>query len=211
MPREVNFEGASYQFPDDATDEEIFGFLDRNTEQSVSAEGEAAPTLHGEDAIKRVEEKEGIKLDPMQRRVVELEGFVDGVYEDSKGIKTSGVGQTGDYMNATFQESFDEHLNTTKRLVKGFDNYPEYLKAELVQAAYRGDLQQSKNFRRLLNAGDYEGAALEMLDHQEYLAKDTPRQIKKRLESVADAVAKYGREVGDTMLASVDNNTKTVG
>lgn len=167
-------------------------------------------TYHGEDAIQKVAEREG-ELNAKQRRIVELEGFVDGEYEDHKGIKTFGVGQTGEFMNMSFKESFDFMENQTRRLLSGYDAYPDYLQAELVQAAYRGDLQQSRKFRSLLNAGDYTGAAAEFLDHNEYLDNKTPMSIKRRLESVADAVARYAKEndsliADDQMMAQVESN-----
>ena len=54
----------------------------------------ATKTLHGKEAIKAIESKEDRKLSYKERRVVMLEGYVDGIYTDTKGIKTTGVGQT---------------------------------------------------------------------------------------------------------------------
>lgn len=155
---------------------------------------EIMPIYHGQQAIAKVEEREG-PLTPVQRRVVELEGFAENEYEDTKGILTSGVGQTNQYMSMSFKDTFSDIEGLTRRLIKGYENYPEYLQAELVQAAYRGDLQQSPTFRRKLNAGQYEDAAVEFLDHKEYLSRETPAEIKRRLESVSDAVKRFANEM----------------
>ena len=63
---------------------------------------------YGQDAVNKVTEREGHLTPPMEA-VIREEGFVDGVYEDTKGIKTSGVGQTGGYMNMSFREAFLDH------------------------------------------------------------------------------------------------------
>jgi GH24 family phage-related lysozyme (muramidase) len=148
-------------------------------------------TLHGKEAIKMVEQLEDRELNTKERRVVELEGFVPVVYKDSKGIDTFGVGQTGEFINKGFKESFDVHENRTRACIKDYDYLPEYLQAELVQAEYRGDLGMSPKFRKLFNQGLYEEAAMEFLDHAEYKDPETPTQIKNRLYAVAEAVRKY--------------------
>jgi len=147
--------------------------------------------LHGQDAIAAVSQLEGRELSPKEQRVVMLEGFVPEVYEDTKGIKTYGVGQTGKWINKTFGESFAHHEDRTRKHIKNYDKLPEWLQAELVQAEYRGDLGMSPTFRKLFNAGKYKQAASEFLDHAEYKDPNTPDQIKGRLESVAKAVAQF--------------------
>jgi GH24 family phage-related lysozyme (muramidase) len=149
---------------------------------------------YGDDAVKKVEEIEGVSLSLPQRRVVEEEGFVEGVYKDSKGIDTLGVGQTGKYMDMSFLESYAEHEEYARRVLVHWDLYPEYLQAELMSAVYRGDLQQSPKFRRLLNQCRYEEAAEEFLNHKEYFSDTTPPSIKRRLEKVSAAVSQYAVE-----------------
>ena len=144
--------------------------------------------LVGQDAVAAVEAAEG-PLTPAQRRVVELEGFSTGEYKDTKGIATSGVGQTGEFRGQSFKEVFNTFEEETARMVDDFESFPEAVRAELIQAAYRGDLQQSPKFRRLLNQGKFEEAAREFLDNAEYKNPSTPRGIKRRMEAVAEAVA----------------------
>jgi GH24 family phage-related lysozyme (muramidase) len=144
--------------------------------------------FHGKQAVKKVTEALGRPLSLLEKRVVEEEGYATGKYEDTKGIITNGVGQTGDYMGMSFDETFQAHLKEAKRLVPAFDSFPEEVQAELVQAAYRGDLGGSPTALKKLNAGDYEGFATDFLDHKEYKDKKTSSGIKRRLEKVASAV-----------------------
>ena len=149
-------------------------------------------TYYGDAAIKKVEEMLGRPLTYSEARVVEEEGFVDGVYKDTKGITTSGVGQTGKYMNMSFDETYKDHEDTARKLIKDFDVLPEALQAELVQSAYRGDLQGSPTFRKLFNAGDYSGAAKEFLDNDDYRTSlKNKTGVAGRMEHVANAVEQY--------------------
>lgn len=149
--------------------------------------------LTGQSAIARVEELEQRRLSYSERRVVEEEGFVDGYYLDSKKVLTYGVGQTKGYIEKGFHESFKAHQDDTKRMIPKFEKLPEYLRAELVQATYRGDLQGSDKARTLFNSGKYDEAATEFLDNQDYRdSKKSGSGIAKRMEKVANAIRKYG-------------------
>lgn len=187
----IKFEGVTYTFPQGSSRQQIFKYLRHR--QSKQGETNMATTYYGEEAVKKVAAAEG-ELTPSQQRIVELEGYATGDYQDHKGIVTRGVGQTGAYKDKTFKETFGDIENMTRRLVQDYDSYPEYLQSELLQAAYRGDLQQSPSFRKLLKAGDFVGASEEFLNHKEYMSRDTPDAIKRRLEAVSDAVSRYGSE-----------------
>jgi GH24 family phage-related lysozyme (muramidase) len=164
---DVEFEGAKYKFPDTATKDQVFSFLKRNRKQDTSEETTQAPTVY-----------ESSKAVP----------------KDTKGITTYGVGQTNEYMDMPFSEVYAEHEEDARRMLPGYDAYPEYLQAEIMSAAYRGDLGGSPTFRRLMNAGKYEEAAVEFLNHQEYLKPETSMGIKKRLRKVQDAVKRFAEE-----------------
>ena len=45
-----------------------------------------AKVLHGKQAIAAIEKKEKRELSYKEKRVVELEGYVDGIYTCTKGI-----------------------------------------------------------------------------------------------------------------------------
>ena len=147
-------------------------------------------TYHGASAIAQVEAREG-RLSPLERRIVELEGFVDGDYLDTKGITTSGVGQTGKYRNMSVKDSIKAHIDDTRKLIPKFDSLSPMLQQELVQANYRGDLRMSPKARKHMNKGEWDKAAAEWLDHEEY--KNTSHsQIKGRIKAVSDALAREG-------------------
>ena len=170
-----------------------------------------AKVYYGKEAVKKVEEKEGRKLSYAERRVVEEEGYVPEVYKDTKGITTYGVGQTGKYMGMSFDETFQDHLAQAKKLVPVFDTLPEEVQAELVQAAYRGDLGGSPNALKKLNAGDYEGFAQEFLNNKEYKDKKTSSGIKKRMEKVASTVASLSENPPTTAEPQGTNITEPIG
>lgn len=143
----------------------------------------------GQDAIEAVEAKEGRSLSLPEKRVVELEGFTTVPYTDTKGVVTSGVGQTGEFRGKSFRESFKVHEAKTKKLVPNLDNFSEELKAELIQATYRGDLGISKKARSLINEGKYKEAAKEFLDNDDYReAVASGSGIADRMEAVANAL-----------------------
>ena len=177
----------------DPRTKQSFGDEDSVITTEGTGEDSVATTYHGPKAIAKVEEQEG-ELTPAQKRVVELEGFVQGTYLDTKGIETAGVGQTGEWIGKSFKEAFSHHEDLTKKYINDYDQLPEYLKAELMQATYRGDLGGSPRFRRLMNRGKYDEAADEFLDNAEYKDPNTPKSIKRRMEAVADAVARYASE-----------------
>jgi len=150
----------------------------------------------GKNAITQVELKENITLNKKQKRVVELEGFVDGFYRDTKNILTYGTGQTEKYFNSGFKEAFKAHEDETKNLIPNYLNLNEDVQAELVQLAYRGDLQQSPRFRTLFNKGKYKEASQELLNHNEYnkLLIDNPNSgIIKRLNEAQDIFFNLGQ------------------
>ena len=149
----------------------------------------------GSDAIKKVEAIEG-ELTDAQKRVVELEGYVDTPYYDTKGIVTSGVGQTGEFIKKGFKASYKEHEDRAEDKIPSLKTLPEELQAELIQAEYRGDLGLSPKAVRLFNSGDYIGAASEFLSNDEYLNANTPKQIKDRMKAVADAMITYDNNRG---------------
>ena len=147
----------------------------------------------GQAAIDAIEAIEG-KLSPMECRIAIEEGFSDEVYEDSKGIATSGAGLTGEYQNMTFKEAVEAHLVRTRNRICNFDNLPEYMQIEFVQSEYRGDLGLSPTAVGLFNEGQELLAATEFLDHAEYKNPNTPKGIKARILSVATAMRRYGRD-----------------
>lgn len=142
-------------------------------------------------AIKAIESEEG-KLSPEQRFVALKEGYVNGEYLDHKGIPTRGVGQTGKFMYMSYKEAFSIlEEECAKKFIPAYPVLTERLRCVIMSAFYRGDIQQSPKFRRLFNEHRYQEAATEFLSHKEYLASNTPAQIKKRIKEVADVIVEH--------------------
>lgn len=171
--------------------------------------------FYGQDAIAKVEELEGT-LSEEEKRIVSLEGFVDVPYLDSEGNWTIGAGLSKKFKDSTFKEAFVKHRDRAAKSIKGFDELPELLRAELIQAEYRGDLGQSKKFREKFNKartmGDYILAAEEFLDNKDYRkSRKKGTGIADRMQAVADAVVQYGFEAplndtqGDVRVAIQSN------
>lgn len=166
--------------------------------EEKAPEVQAAPKNTGErfvgrEAVEAVKAREG-DLTPEMERVIEEEGFVDGVYLDDKGNETSGVGQTGKYKGMTFKESFLAHREIAEKLVKDFDSLSPDLRKELIQLTYRSDLQISKNTVALINEGKYSEAADELLRHDEYLERKKKKDdgVTRRLEAAYHALKREG-------------------
>jgi GH24 family phage-related lysozyme (muramidase) len=154
-----------------------------------------AKALHGNKAVKAVEEQLGRPLTYGERRVVEEEGFVPEVYLDTKGVKTYGVGQTGEWIEKGFPAAYQDHVRRAEGYIPNLTELPEYLQAELIQAEYRGDLGGSPKFRKLFKKGKFEEAAEEFLDNDDYRnSKKEKTGVHKRMQRVADAVRKYGKQ-----------------
>lgn len=139
---------------------------------------------HGRAAIEALEHDEGIELNEIERRTVMVEGYATEPYQDTKGIWTNKAGQTGEWLNRPFRDAFLHHVERAKKILPDWRIYPTGLKAELMQACYRGDLTGSPKACQFMRSGLWEAAALEWLNHQEFQDPDTPKGIKKRILAV---------------------------
>jgi hypothetical protein len=150
------------------------------------------PVYYSIKAQKIMRDKLGRSLTNKEKRVLSEEAYVDGRYYDVGEI-ASGVGQTGEFMDKGFVASLQEHEERVRRELPDYDLYPEYLQEEFLQSMYRGDILISPLAMDHFRAGRYDEASKEFLDHAEYKNKRTPKQIKARIKSVSDAMAKYGK------------------
>lgn len=159
-----------------------------------------APVFYGEEAVREVERLEG-PLNNIERSLVHHEGYVPGDYKDDKGISTAGVGQTGKFKGMRFKDVASTFVNETRRYIPDYDLLPEPVKEGLVSLAYRGDLQQSPTFRKLIAKGDYVAASKELLNHKEYKARKKKRKpdgVVRRLEEISSTIRKYGEALQKT-------------
>jgi GH24 family phage-related lysozyme (muramidase) len=152
-------------------------------------------TYHGAQAITQVELQEGRPLTYIEKVIVNDEGYVDGNYFDTKGIQTSGVGQTGVYQDMSFTETVAAHVKRAEGKLPEYKSYPEWLQAELVSAEYRGDLGQSPKAMAFARAGQWDKAAAEFLNNAEYKHAKTPKSIKARMRRTAAAMSRYGQQL----------------
>jgi len=139
---------------------------------------------HGQAAVDAVEAKEGILLTEMERRTVMCEGYATEPYKDTKGILTSGCGQTGHWIDKPFRDAFNHHADRAAARFPDWRLYPSYLKSELVAAEYRGDLGLSRKACEHIRNGRWEIAAGEFLDNDEYRNPATSDGIKRRLRAL---------------------------
>jgi GH24 family phage-related lysozyme (muramidase) len=181
----IDFDGELHEFPDDFTDEEIGMALTGGKSNKIYA---------GKAAVKQVVAAEGA-LTPQQEHLVMLEGYASGEYSDTKGIKTTGVGQTGKFAKMPFKQVYDIHVKRAQSRVGGFKDLPVYVRQELVQAEYRGDLAGSPKFLAKLNARDYKAAAEEFLDNEDYRESvEDGTGVASRMELVHQALLRLAEE-----------------
>lgn len=152
--------------------------------------------LHGSDAVRAVEAREG-PLSELESRLVVDEGYSPDVYADSKGNLTTGVGQTGKFMDGSFKEAVATKVQAAKRLVPKFDELPVDIQYSILQAVYRGDAKADHDWISDINAGKFSDAAAELLDHKSY--KQLKRRgvnngVTRRLESASRSLLDYARQ-----------------
>jgi len=151
----------------------------------------------GNNAVEIVERTFDVELTPQQKRIVKLEGYATQPYKDDKGNWTTGVGQTGIYMDMTPIEAMEAKEREVSEYIPSYSSLPTSVKTELFQLHYRGDLAQSPKFRELFNAGKSEEASVELLNHQEYKKRKQKvgasyrDGVVKRLEEAAAVFANY--------------------
>jgi len=168
------------------------------------AENTKPKVYRGDDAVKVIERKFDVKLPPEYKRVVMLEGYAPEPYEDdNRKIWTTGVGQTGIYMDMTPIEAMQAKEREVSEYIPNYATLPTDIRAEIFQLHYRGDLGQSPKFRELFNTGKYEEASVELLNHEEYRRRKNAQigasyrdGVVKRLEEASAVFANYTGQEG---------------
>jgi GH24 family phage-related lysozyme (muramidase) len=150
--------------------------------------------LHGTPAVLAVQTMLGRLLTPIEEHLVRQEGYSTKEYKDTKGIATTGVGQTGEFSDMSFDEVMQAQADKTRRLFPGFDTLPEELQKNIFSSVYRGSLSGSPKTIELFNSGDRAAAADEFLNNDEFRNPKTPQSIKDRMQATADAMRAHPRE-----------------
>lgn len=148
----------------------------------------------GDKAVKEVEKRLGRELEPRFKHIVREEGFFAGRYMDDREknpVETGGVGQTGEYLNMPLSQVFKRQESDLSNMIPSYNDQPEEVKAALLSAKYRGDMKPKFKWVKHFNAGNYEDAAKELLDHKEYRSrksKDPNDGVVKRLDHISETI-----------------------
>ena len=104
---------------------------------------------------------------------------------------------TDNQIDTLFAYDLPRYVERAKKLVSNFDNLPLYIRQAIVDMSYRGDLGDSPKTRALINRGDFEGAAIESINRQDYRDAEGNgmKGIRKRLDARKSAFLKYDREL----------------
>jgi len=155
--------------------------------------------LHGKAAVKAAQQYYGEPMiDPIAEHIIEEEGFVPGVYKDTKMIDTEGVGLTGDFIGKNFfTEVMPLFIQKAMKFDKNYVKLPENTKKALVSMVYRGDIKHSHKTAKLIKKGEYKKAAKEYLNHGDYKASKAKNEkagrivhgVQRRMEANARAIA----------------------
>ena len=160
----------------------------------------ARRSYYGDEAVNMAAKANGYKgvIDPVARHLIHEEGFVEGAYADDVGVKTRGVGQTGEWMGKNlFTEVIPHFENKSRKVVPGYDELPDNVRGAILSAVYRGDLSKDHDTAKLLRAGKGAEAADEYLNHAEYkerLAKNPEDGVVKRMQRNAANFRTIGQE-----------------
>jgi hypothetical protein len=149
---------------------------------------------YGKKAVSHFEGLYNIKLTKPQKRIVEVEGFVNGYYKDHKGILTYGVGQTGEHIQKGFFSAFEDRQDKVEDIFGPVGMMSEDVSSELTQLMYRGDIKKSHKWVGMFKEGRYKDASVELLDHKEYKgykAEGKTNSITERLERASSVIGTY--------------------
>jgi GH24 family phage-related lysozyme (muramidase) len=137
------------------------------------------------------------------------EGFRPTTYIPTPGDKkTIGFGHTGKYAvpGGVMDESKGEDVlrqdaeartDVIRSQIPEFDSLPFEIATQLGQSAYRGGITGSPKTVEHINKGDFQEAAKEFLDNDEYRDAEARGRsgIRKRMEAVSEALSKPGTGV----------------
>ena len=120
-------------------------------------------------------------------------------------VPTIGHGHTGSYAKpgakmtpqeagALLKNDINLREPELKRLMPAFNDFPPELQVPLASSHYRGSLGGSPKTLAHINAGEFEKAADEFLDNNEYRNAEARGRagIRPRMERTSNALRKFG-------------------
>jgi GH24 family phage-related lysozyme (muramidase) len=163
-----------------------------------------------EFAIKRVNDKNEKSLnnaiESFKQTIRDAEGLELEAYKPDEDEEqfTIGYGRYGveEGMTITEEEAEEfldedvrERLDSIVDLLPQFNSYPNDLQQAIFSEHYRGSIQQSPKTRELINSGDFDEAAIEFLDNEEYEEAEERGipGIRPRMEKVSELLKKYAK------------------
>jgi GH24 family phage-related lysozyme (muramidase) len=127
---------------------------------------------HGSLAVKMAAEYWDFPLNQIGRLCSDLikeEGFVPELYTDTKDVQTFGVGQTAEWLDKDFfREVYPMFLKEAESYSARFYSLPYDTRFALLSAVYRGDLKRTHKTAALIRNNEWEAAAEEYLNHNDY-------------------------------------------
>ena len=169
--------------------------------------------LEGDRAIAFAQRLKGSPLTEAEKEVVLREGYSPVKYADDKGIPTIGFGQTGAAMKKDFFSVFNQKEKEITRYFPNYNKLDDNMKATLMGLYYRGDVKKDYNWVKEFNKGNYEAAATNLLDNDEYrkrLEAGGPDGVVDRFNSAFSNIMNYGQsktkpvDVGTTQMSGND-------
>ena len=134
------------------------------------------------------------------------EGLRNETYIPTRGdVPTIGYGHTGSYAKpgayvsdgqaeAILKKDIQDREGQLKSLMPEYETFPMELQLPLASSHFRGSLGGSPKTLEHINAGEFEKAADELLDNDEYRNAEARGRagIRPRMERTANALRKFG-------------------
>ena len=164
--------------------------------------------LHGADAVAKARELLGRPLSASEAHIASVEGYSLETYDDTKGVKTVGFGQTGEFSGMPFDEVVSTFENRTRGIIPAYDSLPEALQLRLLDSTYRGGISGSEDTLKHVNAGRWQEAATEFLDHGDFRNSQAGNgAIAERMQTTSDAMKNYGDTLYEEALVRKEQYT----
>jgi len=164
--------------------------------------------LHGADAVAKARELLGRPLSASEAHIASVEGYSLETYDDTKGVKTVGFGQTGEFSGMPFDEVVASFENRTRGIIPAYDTLPEALRLRLLDSTYRGGISGSTDTLAHVNAGRWQDAATEFLDHGDFRrSQEGNGAIAERMQATSDAMKTYGDTLYEEALVSKEQSS----
>jgi LysM repeat protein len=112
----------------------------------------------------------------------------------AKQILSGQTKMTPEQVERLFERDVKVRLPKVKQIAPEFETYSPELQAELTSEYFRGMVGKSPTAMKLLRAGDFEGAATEFLNAEDYRKSVQEKTgIAGRMRNLADAMRREGQ------------------